>query len=56
MVDSMIDFVLGLFFGILIGILIIIGYSQPEKRIIEHGCAQYNKITGDFEWKHKLEE
>jgi len=28
--------------------------SEAHPTIIKHGCAQYNPITGDFEWKeHK---
>ena len=51
MINSITDILIGLFFGVIIGSLITISYSQPEKVIIRHGCAQYNNITGDFEWK-----
>jgi hypothetical protein len=50
MLDAILTFTLGLFFGILIGAFVAMGVSQPNKLIIKHGCAQYNHVTGDFEW------
>ena len=50
MMEDVITFFVGLFFGISIGALIIISCSQSNKTIVRHGCAQYNNITGDFEW------
>ena len=56
MIDSLIDLILGLFLGIIIGCYIIIYFSEPDKAIVRHGCAQYNNITGDFEWIKKEEK
>jgi len=50
MLDEILAFALGLFIGAVISTLVIISGSQPNKSVIKHGCAQYNPITGDFEW------
>ena len=26
-------------------------YSKMEKQAIEAGCAEYNSVTGDWQWK-----
>jgi hypothetical protein len=51
--DFKVGILLGLLFGVIIGSLVTISYSQSERMIIKHGCAQYNNITGNFEWIKK---
>ena len=56
MIDNIIDIGIGLLLGVIIGSIIVISFSEPDKAIIRHGCAQYNNITGDFEWIKKEEK
>lgn len=41
--------IISVFIGVLVGFGI--GESCYKKQAIEHGCAQYNTKTGDWEWK-----
>ena len=43
------------FTGVLVGLMISISaYEQigidTHDRIVKHGCGEYNKTTGDFQW------
>jgi hypothetical protein len=58
--DFLAGSILGLLGGFLIalciGALIISDVSADwEKQAIEHGAAQYNPITSQFEWKEKTD-
>lgn len=44
---------LGLVIGIAAGLGTSSMYSQENRKIIQHGCAEYNSTTGNFQWKDK---
>ena len=47
--ERMVGYLLGAF--IALSIIYFIKAYQYEMGAIEHGCAQYNSTTGEFEWK-----
>jgi hypothetical protein len=43
------------FTGVLVGLMISVSIAEQSgidthARIVEHGCGEYNKTTGDFQW------
>ena len=50
----------GFVFGFAVGLGLCVGLvldnNETHHKIIKHGCAQYNHITGDFEWKDSPNE
>ena len=44
---------LALSLGVIIGLSISTIYSQENRQIVKHGCAEYNSTTGNFQWKDK---
>ena len=43
-------------FGVIIGVFIAFALvhftdGKAGSLMVKHGCAQYNQVTGDFEWK-----
>jgi len=36
-----------------LSIVLILDITEPHKRIIKHGCAEYDTQTGDFKWIKK---
>jgi len=45
------SFILGFAFGVFLAGMICISTYVKKSEAIEHGAAQYNAQTGDFEWK-----
>ena len=39
--------------GVIIGLSISTIYSQENRQIVKHGCAEYNSTTGNLQWKDK---
>jgi len=40
--------------GIMVGMLMIIPFSKPHWKIIEHGAAHYDGKTGQFTWHDEV--
>lgn len=58
--DEFIIFTFGCFCSFVICTLISLGISSGntdwwQKQCVEHGAAQYNPTTGNFEWKEKVD-
>jgi hypothetical protein len=58
MSDEDFKFIIGIIIGLLTALTIASIYheiqSVPKKEAIKHNCAEYNQITGRFQWKDKL--
>ena len=51
--DHVMTFILGIGFGIVLGIAVFgtLLDNKWRKEAVEYGYAQYNSITGEWEWK-----
>jgi hypothetical protein len=47
-------FLVGMIIGIVVGILFALHMNMDyiHSKAIKHGCGEYNKATGDFQWKN----
>jgi len=46
----MIEFFAGMITASFIWIAILANDTQPNIEVVQHGCAEYNLTTGDFQW------
>jgi len=47
----MIDFIFGFTIGMVIGVLLLMPIA--DSKAVKHGCGEYNKTTGNFQWKDR---